>query len=212
MVEYHKIETLFERETHGKNKLIIGQWRNPTVEYLKDNIWQMTEKIDGTNIRIVWDGYNLYFFGRTDKAQIPSSLLTFLDNKFNTDVAEEVFEQLFGDKEVILFGEGYGAKIQSGGDYRSDNSFILFDVMINGNYQPRSTVEEVAKAFDCEIVPIIFEGTIQEGIDYIKQHPKSTIGTAYMEGLVARPKVELQDRTGHRVIVKIKWKDFKDAD
>lgn len=210
MVEYHKIDTLFEREMFGNNKLIIGKWRNPTVEYLKDNVWQMTEKIDGTNIRIVWDGHNIYFAGRTVRAQIPPHLLSFLDSKFNTDVAEEVFEQMFGDKEVILFGEGYGAKIQSGGDYRSDQSFILFDVMINGNYQPRSTIEEVAKAFDCEIVPILFEGTLQEGIDFVKKHPKSTIGTAYMEGIVARPKVELQDRVGHRVIVKIKYRDFKD--
>lgn len=31
-----------------------------------------------------------------------------------------------------------------------------------------------------------------------------------MEGVVARPKVELKDRCGRRVIVKIKWKDFKD--
>lgn len=210
MTEYHKIETLFEREMFGKNKLIIGQWRNPTVEYLKDNVWQMTEKIDGTNIRIMWDGHNIYFMGRTNRAQIPPTLLSFLDSKFNTDVAEEVFEQMFGDKEVILFGEGYGAKIQNGGNYRPDQSFILFDVMINGNYQPRSTVEEVAKAFDCEIVPILFEGTLQEGIDFVKKHPKSTIGTAYMEGIVARPKVELQDRCGNRVIVKIKYKDFKD--
>jgi hypothetical protein len=36
----------------------------------------------------------------------------------------------------------------------------------------------------------------------------STIGKAPMEGLVARPKVELQDRCGNRMIVKIKVKDF----
>ena len=64
-------------------------------------------------------------------------LLEYLNNKFINIETEELFEQKFGENDVILFGEGYGAKIQNGGLYRSDNSFILFDVMINGNYQNR---------------------------------------------------------------------------
>lgn len=38
--------------------------------------------------------------------------------------------------------------------------------------------------------------------------PKSTIGTADMEGVVARPVVEMKDRMGRRVITKIKVCDF----
>lgn len=29
-----------------------------------------------------------------------------------------------------------------------------------------------------------------------------------MEGVVGRPKIEMQSRTGNRIIVKIKYKDF----
>ena len=119
------------------------------------------------------------------------------------------FEEKFGDTPVILFGEGYGPKIQSGGAYRNDVSFILFDVLISGNYQPRESVEDVTRSFGIDVVPIIFEGTIQEGVDFVKTHPDSTMGTAKMEGLVGRPKVEMRDRCGKRVIVKIKWEDFK---
>ena len=54
MKEYHKIETLYERDEKTK-KLIIGKFRNPTIEFLKDNVWQFTEKVDGTNIRVYWD-------------------------------------------------------------------------------------------------------------------------------------------------------------
>ena len=50
---------------------------------------------------------------------------------------------------------------------------------------------------------------IQAGVEFVKMHPKSTMGTADMEGLVGRPKVEMRDRCGKRVIVKIKWEDFK---
>ena len=209
MVKYDKIETLYKRDMEGTKKLLEGEFRNPTVEFLKDNIWQFTEKIDGTNIRVFWDGHEVSFAGRTDKAQIPAFLLSYLTETFKTSEAEQIFEEKFGETPVMLFGEGYGPKIQKGHLYRNDVSFILFDVLICDNYQSRSTVEDIAKALGIDIVPIIFEGTIQEAVDFVKKNPDSTMGTAKMEGLVGRPKIELRDRCGNRVIVKIKWEDFK---
>ena len=206
--EYHKIETLFERDLKTK-KLIEGNFRNKTIEYLKNNKWQFTEKIDGTNIRIYWDGHKVSYFGRTDKAQIPAELMNRLVELFGGEVNEEIFEQKFGETEVMLIGEGYGEKIQKGGLYRKGQDFILFDVMIAGNWQPRESVEDIAKTFNIDVVPIVLEGTIQEGIDYVKTKPKSKIGTADSEGVVGRPEMELQDRTGNRVVVKIKVRDFE---
>lgn len=63
--------------------------------------------------------------------------------------------------------------------------------------------------FDIEVVPIVAKGTLYKDIAYVLNHPKSTIGKAWMEGIVGRPAVELKDRCGNRVIVKIKWEDFK---
>lgn len=209
MIEYNKIETLYKRDMEGTKKLLEGEFRNPAVEFLKDNVWQFTEKIDGTNIRVYWDGHKVQFGGRTERAQIPTPLVNYLTTTFGTNEAEQIFEEKFGETEVILFGEGYGPKIQNGGLYRNDVSFIMFDVLISGNYQSRESVEDIAKAFGIDIVPIIFEGTLQEGVDFVKTHPDSTMGTAKMEGLVGRPKVEMRDRCGKRVIVKIKWEDFK---
>ena len=209
MREYHKIETVFNRSTDGDKRLIWGDYRNETVEYLANNIWQFTEKIDGTNIRIHWDGHNVEIGGRTDRAQIPKHLMDYLSATFLTPEVEELFEQTYGEKDVMLFGEGYGAKIQNGGDYRSDVSFILFDVLIGDNWQSRELVETTAKMFGIDVVPIVLEGTIGDGIDYVMQHNNSTIGNAIMEGVVGRPKVEMKDRLGNRIIVKIKWKDFK---
>lgn len=36
MIEYNKIETIFERNIEGNKNLIEGKFRNSTVEYLKD--------------------------------------------------------------------------------------------------------------------------------------------------------------------------------
>lgn len=210
MIEYNKIEAIFARD--ASTKKTIEQFRNPTVEFLKDVTWTFTEKVDGTNIRIHWDGHKVSYGGRTDNAQIPAHLMNCLIDKFGGDANEELFEQKFGETEVYIFGEGYGPKIQSGGAYRDDVSFIVFDVMIAGNYQPRESVEDIASYFGCDVVPILFEGTLQNGIDYVKKHPVSVIAKngAMMEGLVTRPKMELKDRTGKRIIVKIKWEDLKD--
>lgn len=208
MIEYNKIDTVFERDVTGSKKLIEEKFRSEAVEYLANCQWRFTEKIDGTNIRIHWDGHKIAFGGRTERASIPSHLINKLNEMFLTNEVEELFEQKFGEKEVLLFGEGYGIKIQKGGNYRPDVGFILFDVMINGNYQSRETVEDIAKCFGLEIVPIIMQGTIQEAVDFVKTKPNSTIGTAKMEGVVGCPLVEMRDRCGKRLIVKIKVCDF----
>ena len=211
MQTYNKIDTVFVRDVNGTKKLIDGTYRDETVKFLAETVkWQFTEKIDGTNIRVHWDGHRISFAGRTDKAKIPNHLLEKLNSIFANAETEELFEQTFGEKEVILFGEGYGAKIQGNGNqYRKDVGFILFDVMINDNYQSRQNIEKIAECFNLEIVPIVLTGTISQAIDFVKRNPKSTIGTAYMEGVVGRPKIELQDRTGKRIIVKIKVNDFR---
>lgn len=209
MREYNKIDTIYERDINGTKKLIEGKFRDEAVEYLANSEWEFTEKIDGTNIRIYWDGHKITFGGRTDRANIPAHLVNKLNEIFLNEETEQLFEQKFGETEVILFGEGYGVKIQNGGNYRPDVGFILFDVLIGENYQSRESVEDIAKAFALEIVPIVLRGTIREAVDFIKTQPMSTIGTAKMEGVVGRPKVELKDRCGHRLIVKIKCRDFE---
>lgn len=128
---------------------------------------------------------------------------------FGSQEAEELFEQTWGEKEVFFFGEGYGPKIQNGGAYRQDVSFILFDVLVGNNYQEREWVEKTARMFGIDVVPVVLTGTIQDGVNYVMEHPVSTMGTAMMEGVVGRPAVEMRDRRGNRVIVKIKWNDFK---
>lgn len=210
MKEYHKIETLFERDMNGNKKLIEGKFRNKTVEYLKDNKWIFTEKIDGTNIRIYWDGHKITFAGRTDNADIPKPLQERLSELFLNNETEELFEQLFAEKEVILFGEGYGGKIQSGSLYNPTQDFILFDIMVEDRFLERENIENIAKSFNLKVVPIVLTGTIMDGVLYVKNKPNSIITKEIkeMEGLVGRTEQEIYDKCGNRMIVKIKVCDF----
>lgn len=114
--------------------------------------------------------------------------------------------------QVILFGEGYGAKIQKGGgNYRSDVSFILFDVYLpeQNLWLKRDAVEDIAKTFGVDVVPIVYEGDIAGAVEFVKGKPKSTIGVADMEGIVCKPAVDILDRMGRRLVVKIKACDFE---
>lgn len=184
------------------------------IETETHNFFTVGGLVHNTNIRIHWNGHKVEFGGRTDKAQIPVDLMNKLISLFGGTANEELFEQKFGETEVILFGEGFGPKIQKGGGlYRDKVDFILFDVLIGDNYQPRESVEDIANYFNLTTVPILFEGTLQEGVDFVKQHMNSIVAEheVEMEGLVARPKMELKNRVGKRIIVKIKWEDFKDV-
>ncbi len=210
MKEYHKIETLFERDMSGNKKLIEGKFRNKTVEYLKNNKWIFTEKVDGTNIRVCWDGHKISFMGRTDNSDIPKPLLEILNVLFITNETEELFEQIFGEKEVILFGEGYGGKIQNGSAYSLISDFILFDILVEDKFLERENIENIAKSLNLKVVPIVLTGTIQEGVEYVKNKPNSIIAKEVkeMEGLVGRTECEIYDKNNNRMIVKIKVCDF----
>lgn len=208
--EYHKIETIFNRDVKGTKKLIEGDYRNETVEMLRNIPWVITEKIDGTNIRVCWDGHRVELAGRTDRAQIPSDLVNYLNSTFCTLEAEELFEQKFGSRSVTLYGEGYGKKIQKNGSlYRPDDvAFIMFDVMAGDVWLKRESIEDIGTCFGVEVVPILGRMTLPEAVEYVKARPMSTIGNAPMEGVVAKPENDLFDRLGNRLVVKIKACDF----
>ena len=204
MREYVKIPNIFKRERFGKNKPIAGEDSSPELKYLKDAMWEFEEKLDGCNIRICWDGYRVSFMGRTDRAQIPGHLLSRLEELFGGESKEELFEQTFGKKEVILFGEGYGKKIQKCGELYGDVNFRLFDVLVDGYWLLQDNVDCIAEIFEIETAPFMFRGTLEQGVQFIKTHPKSLLRDAEMEGIVGSPMVQMFRRTGERIMVKIK--------
>lgn len=199
---------IYERDPIN-NKLIEGKYREPVLEFLKDCKFIATEKVDGTNIRVHWDGKQVLFGGRTDNAQLPSGLVDWLNNKFQKIETRNLFATKFGDKLITLYGEGYGAGIQKGGGlYSQEKKFILFDVLVGDTWLERGNVIGIADMFSLEMVPLMLEGTLPEIVEYIKTKPKSTWGDFETEGVVARPLVEFFNRFGERIIVKIKCRDF----
>lgn len=210
MKEYHKIQTVYFRNPENNHKTLLeGTWAKPEFELLKDINWICTEKIDGTNIRIMWDGKQVRFGGKTDKAQIPTILIDVLQDTFTNELMKECFPDA---DNVCLYGEGYGKKIQKGDNYLPNRAdFILFDVKIGDWWLTREANEDIAKKLNIGIVPIIGIWKLEQAIEYVKNGFKSTIADnkEYIaEGLIMKPETELFNRRGERVITKIKHKDF----
>lgn len=194
-----------------------GQWAEPEFEYLANNEWVWTEKVDGTNIRVMWDGKSVSFGGKTDDAQMYVPLLSKLQETFDTTPKRQLFKQIFGEQQegaeaiqVCLYGEGYGAKIQKGGgNYRADGvDFVLFDVKVGDWWLQRKDVEDIAVKLGIKVVPIVGRGSLLEAVEMVKGGFHSQWGDFASEGLVCRPAVEMKTRRGDRIITKIKCRDF----
>ncbi len=208
MEKYHKIQTVFKRNPDTKFRtLLIGEYALPEFEYLRYNNWTFTEKVDGTNIRVFWRPIDSYIKigGRTDNAQIATFLYDRLSEIF-TPVNLQGF-----DEPITFYGEGFGAKIQKGGGNYNPKGvdFVLFDVRCGDFWLKREDVIDVAHKLGIGCVPIIGRGTLPDMVNMAQTGIVSNWGNFSAEGIVARPDVELFGRSGHRIITKIKIKDFK---
>lgn len=207
MMEYHKINTVFKRDPETKYKsLLIGDYACAEFAYLAGNEWVFTEKVDGTNIRVMIDGGRVAFGGKTDNAQIPAFLVRRLEERFLPQAPALI--EAFPDGGC-LYGEGYGAKIQKGGgNYRADQDFVLFDVKVGDWWLQREDIEEIAVKFGLDVVPTIGRGTLADMVEWTQRGFSSAWGSFPAEGIVARPATELKCRNGTRIITKLKHLDF----
>ena len=226
-MEYVKIHSLWKRQgwyfeekkkantspdaQKTRQSFIIGDYAQPEFNSIKH--WSVDEKIDGTNIRITFKDGKVSIGGRTANAQLPSSLLEYLQSTFKDSFFHEKFPPTeAGESHVILFGEGYGPKIQAGGSlYRDTPGFILFDVWANGWWLKRYDVKMIAEAFSVPMVPFLGIMTEDQIIEFVKSRPLSTISAIpqIMEGVVCRSHPLMLFRNGVPIIWKLKCKEFK---
>ena len=207
-MKYHKIQTVFMRDPETNHKTLLeGEFSIPEFQYLQYNQWEFTEKVDGTNIRVIWDGNQITFRGKTDADVIPEPLENVLKDQFLP--LTDIFAHHFKEAHTILYGEGYGRYIQKGGGKYSDTqNFVLFDVNIAGWWLKRPDVMDIANKLNIARVPVIGHGTLHDMVKVVRDGFTSQWGDFIAEGIVARPVVELATRAGNRIVTKLKYKDF----
>ena len=235
---YQKINTIFKRDA---NNIIMpyDEFSIPELEWLRNCKFDATEKIDGTSVRIEVTPtinsngslitFNVAYKGKTDNADMPKHLDAFLKETYTEDkvlaslglpkvVTQEVMKEknwtTFEDIPMYtIYGEGYGVKIQSGGNYiRNGVGFIVFDVKVGNVYLLREAMESIAEKLGAPVVPYMGQFTIDEAIDFVRKGFKSTIAENPdydAEGLVLKTPNGLMTRRGERIIFKIKTCDFR---
>lgn len=207
---------------------------NMRIEVTKAEVWDdpmEPSKLEGVE-------FTVRFAGKTDNAQIPPKLQKFMEENYPDEKVfaalglkkfipvEEWAEHKWVTSDGItpsydaipeiytIYGEGYGAGIQkAGGNYISNGvGFIVFDVKVNDIYLLTSARDEIATKLGAPIVPFMGYFTIDEAIDFVRKGFKSTIAENkefIAEGLVLRTDLGLRNRMGKRLIVKVKYEDFK---
>ncbi len=208
---YPKIDTMFERD-EKTFKVLPDKIKNPIFNTIKE--WEFTEKIDGTNIRVIYDdqkglGKEVTFGGRTDNAQLPTPLINYLHENISPS---KIFD-MFGDKKVIIFGEGYGGKIQKGSGYSPTQKFIVFDILVDDKYWlTKENIDGICANLGLDVVPFIGLMTLEEAVEIVKTGFQSKIGDGSIaaEGLIGRPTFPVFDVNGKRLICKIKTRDFNE--
>lgn len=216
MKEFPKIETLYDRD-EKTHKVLPDQLRLPEFALIKR--WNLTEKLDGTNVRIglTIDG-SVVYGGRTDNAQMPITLAEYLRNTFTPEKMHLAFADSLGNAEIMVFGEGYGAKIQSGGAYRSGVAVRLFDVLVGEWWLEPPDVLDVAIKLGVATVPDLGETDyLPRSVDDLRTMLKGGASLAALhdggagcqaEGIVARTAPLLFTRKGERLLWKLKFRDF----
>jgi len=218
-MEYHKIETMFNR---GEDfNVIETEFRNPVYATIKT--WQVSEKLDGTNIRVylLKDG-TTKIRGRSDNADIKGDLIDWIQSRMPIEKLKEILwrpnkEGIIEPVDVVLYGEGLGAGIQKGGgNYSKEKQFVLFDILVDEKWWlDYDAIIEIAGKLGIKYAPDLGIMTLEEIIEKVKVGIPSIFAKENTgidieaEGIVARPIETLFDKRRNRVIIKIKSVDFR---
>lgn len=228
-MEYPKINSLWKRngwyfdeqckkdpsKQAGRQSFIIGDYA--CEEFGNIKLWDVEEKIDGTNIRVFFKDGNVRFGGRTKDAQIPCDLLDYLQSWFTPSLLHARFADKAGfGTEIILYGEGIGPKIQSGGYYLTKPGFCLFDVRVGNWWLEKNVVRhKIAEELGVYSPPcLLTDATEEQIVDFVKEKHFSRFAMNdpkhehVMEGVICRPKKQMLFRNGDPIMYKLKCKEF----
>jgi ATP-dependent RNA circularization protein (DNA/RNA ligase family) len=195
----------------GRQSFIIGDYACDEFPMIKK--WRVEEKIDGTNIRVtIYNDSCIEFGGRTDDAMLPAHLYKYLTQTFTPGLKELLFKLIPSATKIVLFGEGYGPKIQKGGgNYRDDVGFILFDCWAGSRWSTRQELKELAVLLNLPTPYDYGLMTEEEIIELVKSKPNSLTAVRPMtiEGVICRSEPLMIANLDNRPIMwKLKCKEF----
>lgn len=138
------------------------------------------------------------------------------DSPIEKPTSADIYVVEYEEVPVYIYGEFFGKKIQSGGNYDKDkNRFSIFDICVQGWWVPIDMLNDYAYKLGLDVAPYIGQMTIEEAEKMVMKEFKTTVPDVsnpdYLaEGIVARPVIPIKDPRGKRIIVKIKSCDYRE--
>ena len=209
---YYKIYSPWSR-TDIKSKTVNTEvFSDEYVEMLQNINWIGTEKVDGMNVNLYYDGNHIQFLGHTDKTQFDKEVKDFLDSLI-TPEREQILEQIFGEKEAFICGELIGPKIQNNYYSLTEYKIFVFDVYCKttDTYWEYKYTKELAEYIGFDFVPVFDIGSLNDIKNTVKRTPSSSVNdkiNVEIEGIVIKPEHELKKANGERIIYKVKICDL----
>lgn len=109
-----------------------------------------------------------------------------------------------GHRQVILFGEVFGSKVQSlNYGQTGAGGFRVFDLLVDGKYQDAAEFEALCSEHGVPIVPVLYCGPYHLATVKTLSEGSTTLGADHIrEGVVVKPAVERTDPKVGRVCLK----------
>lgn len=188
---------------------IDNLYKNQTILMFKE--CYALEKIHGTSAHIKWKNKKLNFFSGGESHTNFTSL-------FDIDNLTNLFQTIFGDEEVVVFGESYGGKQQKmSNTYGPKLKFVGFDVKVGEYWLNVPNAESVCNQLGVEFVDYVRVSTNLESLNAERdkdstQAIRNGMGPGKIrEGVVLKPLFEFRMNNGDRIMSKHKRDEFKET-
>lgn len=176
----------------------------------------VTEKIHGTSARVAWiDGEWMAGSMRVRRKRPALDELRLntywypLSLKPVIDLVEDFVGA--GARQVVLYGEVYGPKIQSFGyGVKNGVGFAAFDLLVDGKFVDANAFADTCFQYGIQAVPLLAEN-VPYSLDMVKAlsaGPATFGGGHIREGVVVKPMTERTDPRVGRVVLKYVADDY----
>ena len=149
--KYPSIPNVFEKMKipNTGTRYRHGAWTSPELASLHNTTWHGTEKIDGTNIRIGWDGTTATFHGREHKQGNLPPDHTGIPQLLKTTFSTAALAAAYPGKPLTFYVEAFGPGIaRLGRLYGTQPQLRLLDVYINDIWLEPHNLRNVAETLN----------------------------------------------------------------